>query len=80
MKNSDTKKQSKKQGRIKHPIRTPQQWDDLCQKAVPLQEKGMAYPEIAKHLSCHVTNLRQELKKKRVVERVQCGSVKNAQS
>ncbi|HDR5352767.1 TPA: hypothetical protein QCS32_004498 [Bacillus thuringiensis] len=119
MKNLDTKKQSKKQGRIKHPIRTPQQWDDLCkhavilreqgmsynqlaqqlgcnasslhtelkkrglhkqfrsredirrekwddlcQKAVPLQEKGMTYPEIAKHLSCHVTNLRQELKKR----------------
>lgn len=119
MKNSDTKKQSKRQGRIKHPIRTSQQWDalckqavilrkqgmsynqiaqqlgcnasslhtelkkrelhkqfrsredirrekwdDLCQKAVPLQEKGMAYPEIAKHLSCHVTNLRQELKKR----------------
>ncbi|KFN12838.1 sigma-70, region 4 family protein [Bacillus pseudomycoides] len=52
-----------KQFRSREDIRR-EKWDDLCQKAVPLHEQGMAYPEIAKHLSCHVTNLRQELKKR----------------
>ncbi|WP_098938724.1 hypothetical protein [Bacillus cereus] len=39
-----------KQFRSRENIRR-EKWDDLWQKAVPLQEKGMVYPEIAKNLS-----------------------------
>ncbi|OUB36087.1 hypothetical protein BK708_02865 [Bacillus thuringiensis serovar yunnanensis] len=39
-------------------------WDERCEQAVLLQEKGWSYYAIAKHLSCKDSNLVQELKKR----------------
>ncbi|MDA2639267.1 zinc-finger domain-containing protein [Bacillus cereus] len=39
-------------------------WEETCQKAVYLYEKGMEYPCIAKKLKSHVSNLYRELQKR----------------
>ncbi|MED2765825.1 helix-turn-helix domain-containing protein [Bacillus thuringiensis] len=44
-----------------------EKWDEKCLQAVILFEEGMDYPEIAKKLRCHVSNLYRELKKREVL-------------
>ncbi|WP_176521267.1 hypothetical protein [Bacillus toyonensis] len=58
-------------------------WDEVCEKAVPLYEQGIGYPDIAQQLNCHVTTLRKELKKRGLwkglsAEQLRVQRVKNA--
>ncbi|MBG9832066.1 hypothetical protein ABE50_30470 [Bacillus wiedmannii] len=39
-------------------------WDEKCQQAIVLFNQGIAYPDIAKKVGCHVSNLYRELKKR----------------
>ncbi|WP_423752609.1 helix-turn-helix domain-containing protein [Bacillus cereus] len=39
-------------------------WDAKCQQAIVLFNQGIAYPDIAKKVGCHVSNLYRELKKR----------------
>lgn len=39
-------------------------WDEKCQQAIVLFNEGIAYPDIAKKVGCHVSNLYRELKKR----------------
>ncbi|WP_196478257.1 hypothetical protein [Bacillus sp. SRB3LM] len=32
-------------------------WDENCQQAIVLFNQGIAYPDIAKKVGCHVSNL-----------------------
>ncbi|PEP90420.1 hypothetical protein CN585_28300 [Bacillus toyonensis] len=46
-------------------VKTPEEeWDEKCQQAVALFYQGVDYPDIAKKLRCHVSNLYRELKKR----------------
>ncbi|WP_144518957.1 helix-turn-helix domain-containing protein [Bacillus thuringiensis] len=37
-------------------------WDEKCKQAMLLFEQGVAYPDIAKQLGCHISTLYKELK------------------
>jgi hypothetical protein len=46
-------------------VQTPEGiWDEKCQQAIFLFNQGIAYPDIAKRLGCHVSNLYRELNKR----------------
>ncbi|WP_065486497.1 MULTISPECIES: helix-turn-helix domain-containing protein [Bacillus cereus group] len=46
-------------------VQTPEEiWDEKCQQAIVLFNQGIAYPDIAKKVGCHVSNLYRELKKR----------------
>ncbi|HHL0973938.1 TPA: hypothetical protein ACQUHP_005641 [Bacillus cereus] len=39
-------------------------WDDWCDRAKQLREKGWSYPKIEKHLKIPASNLRKEMRKR----------------
>lgn len=39
-------------------------WDDWCQQALKLRERGYSYPKIAQYLSVPASNLRNEMSKR----------------
>ncbi|ANN35545.1 cobalamin biosynthesis protein [[Bacillus thuringiensis] serovar konkukian] len=41
-----------------------EKWDEKCKQAVILYNQGVDYPDIAKEVGCHVSNLYRELKKR----------------
>ena len=46
-------------------VKTPEEiWDEKCEKAAVLFNQGEEYPNIAKKVGCHVSNLYKELKKR----------------
>ncbi|MBG9616165.1 hypothetical protein ABE15_24025 [Bacillus cereus] len=46
-------------------VQTPEEiWDEKCQQAIVLFNQGIAYPDIAKKVGCHVSHLYRELKKR----------------
>ncbi|MED1641568.1 hypothetical protein P4V01_32565 [Bacillus thuringiensis] len=47
---------------------TEEKWDSKCKKAVQLFNQGEEYPTIAKKLSCNVSSLYRELKKRGVLQ------------
>ncbi|PEE32922.1 helix-turn-helix domain-containing protein [Bacillus cereus] len=41
-----------------------EKWDEKCKQAIILYNQGVDYPDIAKEVGCHVSNLYRELKKR----------------
>lgn len=41
-----------------------EKWDEKCKQAIILYNQGVNYPDIAKEMGCHVSNLYKELKKR----------------
>ncbi|MFV1456989.1 helix-turn-helix domain-containing protein [Bacillus mycoides] len=41
-----------------------EQWNEKCKQAMILFDQGMEYPDIAKLVGCHVSNLYKELQKR----------------
>ncbi|WP_372584192.1 helix-turn-helix domain-containing protein [Bacillus cereus] len=41
-----------------------EKWDEKCRIAALLFQQGESYPDIAKEVGCHVSNLYRELKKR----------------
>ncbi|MDZ3952285.1 hypothetical protein U0X36_04865 [Bacillus thuringiensis] len=41
-----------------------EKWDERCNQAIQLFNQGEEYPDIAKSIGCHVSNLFRELKKR----------------
>ncbi|PEA03798.1 cobalamin biosynthesis protein [Bacillus cereus] len=52
-------------------IRRPpleEQWNEKCKQAMILFDQGMEYPDIAKQIGCHVSNLYKELQKRKLLK------------
>ncbi|MFJ8119873.1 zinc-finger domain-containing protein [Bacillus mycoides] len=56
------KKESK--GRLLRRRTLEEQWNEKCKQATILFDQGIEYPDIAKQVGCHVSNLYRELQKR----------------